>query len=119
MNPFVIWLSPTCDDCPRDREWAVEDVWGACEDCGAKSARYQLSPQPATITQAEQRACPGCDNPGCRHGGCQGRKPLGRLPAPQPERANRGTASNTDIAQPKADPHGESYREAIPSGTTR
>lgn len=80
------------------------------------AVRYALSPlregRAATVDNREG-PCPGCVNPGCRHGGCQGRKPLDRLSAPQPEPRTPGTAPNTDIAQPKADPHGEPYRDAI------
>ena len=42
-----IWLQPWCDACATmgvDRQWCQDDVWTACEECGAKPVRYVLAP---------------------------------------------------------------------------
>lgn len=42
----VIWLQPWCAECAKHhyadegRMWCQDDVWGRCEECGAKPVRY-------------------------------------------------------------------------------
>ena len=40
----TIWLQPHCvSDSAEDRLWCQDDVWGACDECGTKSAKYIIA----------------------------------------------------------------------------
>lgn len=45
----TIWLQPWCRDCERNdfsdhgRLWCQDEVWGECDDCGAKPIKYVLA----------------------------------------------------------------------------
>jgi hypothetical protein len=50
-----IWLEPQCDECRgHERSWCYDNVWGECDECGAKPVKYVIA---ATIdTQADTGA---------------------------------------------------------------
>lgn len=48
----IIWLQPGCGECKGDdRLWCQDDVWGKCETCGRKPAKYKLV---SPVTRAER-----------------------------------------------------------------
>lgn len=47
-EPATIWLAPWCAECERKcfddqgRTWCEDEVYGPCDDCGARPVKYAI-----------------------------------------------------------------------------